>query len=250
MLGEQAAGELAEAQNRSPELCVRVNTLKAAEVDLGVPVRVDPQVPEARVLDGAARRAAPAASWRKGVIWPQSRASMLPARLLAPEPGMRVLDLCAAPGGKSGQLAALMENRGELVCVERHGGRAEALRGTLEPIRRDAARASSVADALEFADGGFDRILLDPPCTRPRRAGRQAGRPLAQDARRRPELAELQRRMLDHARGLLAPGGAARLLGVHRSGAASARAVLPGGRQTLPHVDGTDGFYIADATGV
>ena len=80
MLGEQAAGELAEAQNRSPELCVRVNTLKAAEVDLGVPVRLDPQVPEARVLEaqldvGASRELA------EGVIWPQSRASMLPARI-------------------------------------------------------------------------------------------------------------------------------------------------------------------------
>ena len=214
MLGEQAAGELAEAQNRPPELCVRVNTLKAEEVDLGVPVRLDPEVPEARVLEaqfdvGASRELA------EGLIWPQSRASMLPARLLAPEPGMRVLDLCAAPGGKSGQLAALMENRGELVCVERHPGRAKALRGTLELFGASCARVE-VADALEFADGGFDRILLDPPCSG---LGVLAGRP---DARWRrtlegaEELADLQRRMLDHARGLLAARRAACLLGLHR----------------------------------
>ena len=162
---------------------------------------------------------------------------------------MRVLDLCAAPGGKSGQLAALMENRGELVCVEQHRGRAEALRGTLELFGASCARVE-VADALVFADGGFDRILLDPPCSG---LGVLAGRP---DARWRRslegapvELAELQRRMLDHARGLLAPGG--RLVysvcTVRRD---ECEGAVPGGRQTLPHVDGTDGFYVADASGV
>jgi 16S rRNA (cytosine967-C5)-methyltransferase len=246
MLGEAGAGELAEAQNRPGELCVRVNTLKADDVDLGVPVRLDPQVPEARVLEAQFDVAA-SGELADGLIWPQSRASMLPARLLAPEPGMRVLDLCAAPGGKSGQLAALMENRGELVCVERHPGRAEALRGTLGLFGATCARVE-VADALDFADGGFDRILLDPPCSG---LGVLAGRP---DARWRrtlegaQEVADLQRRLLDQARGLLAPGG--RLVysvcTVRRD---ECEGAVAGGRQTLPHVDGTDGFYIADATG-
>jgi 16S rRNA (cytosine967-C5)-methyltransferase len=247
MLGEAGAGELAEAQNRPGELCVRVNTLRADDVDLGVPVRLDPQVPEARVLEAQFDVAA-SSELADGLIWPQSRASMLPARLLAPEPGMRVLDLCAAPGGKSGQLAALMENRGELVCVERHPGRAEALRGTLGLFGATCARVE-VADALEFADGGFDRILLDPPCSG---LGVLAGRP---DARWRrtlegaQEVADLQRRLLDHARRLLAPGG--RLVysvcTVRRD---ECEGAVAGGRQTLPHVDGTDGFYIADATGL
>src|SRR5262249_7253783 len=185
---------------------------------------------------------------RDGLIWPQSRASMLPARLLAPEPGMRVLDLCAAPGGKSGQLAALMEDRGELVCVEQHPGRAKALRGTLGVLGATCARVAT-ADALEFSESGFDRILLDPPCSG---LGVLAGRP---DARwRRPlegavELAELQRRMLDHARGLLAPGG--RLVySVCTIRRAECEGLVQGGRQTLPHVDRTDGFYVADASGV
>jgi 16S rRNA (cytosine967-C5)-methyltransferase len=242
VLGEDGAGELAEAQNRPPELCVRVNALKAEDVDLGVPVRLDPEVPEARVLL-APFDVAGSSQLADGLIWPQSRASMLPARLLAPEPGMRTLDLCAAPGGKSGQLAALMEDRGELVCVERHPGRAEALRGTLRLLGATCARVETV-DALEYREGGFDRILLDPPCSG---LGVLAGRP---DARWRrtlegaEELAGLQRALLDHARGLLAPGG--RLVysvcTVRRD---ECEGAVPGGRQTLPHVDGTDGFYIA-----
>jgi 16S rRNA (cytosine967-C5)-methyltransferase len=247
MLGEDGAGELAEAQNRPPELCVRVNTLKAVDVDLGVPVRLDPEVPEARVLlapfDVAASH-----ELAEGLIWPQSRASMLPARLLAPEPGMRTLDLCAAPGGKSGQLAALMDDRGELVCVERHPGRAEALRGTLRLLGATCARVETV-DALEYRESGFDRILLDPPCSG---LGVLAGRP---DARWRrtlegaEELAGLQRALLDHARGLLAPGG--RLVySVCTARRDECERAVPGGRQTLPHVDGTDGFYVAEAAGV
>ena len=91
MLGEGPAGELAEAQNEPPELCVRVNTLKAEEIDLGVPVRLDPQVPEARVLEaqvdvGASRELA------EGLIWPQSQgvdAPSAPARPRAGDAGAR-----------------------------------------------------------------------------------------------------------------------------------------------------------------
>jgi 16S rRNA (cytosine967-C5)-methyltransferase len=172
---------------------------------------------------------------------------MLPARMLAPEPGMRVLDLCAAPGGKAGQLAALMDDQGDLVCVERHAGRARALHATLDRFGASCARVV-VADALEFSEGTFDRILIDPPCSG---LGVLAARP---DARWRANeasaerMADGQRRMLAHAETLLAPGG--RLVysvcTIRRS---EGEGVLPGGRQTLPHRDGTDGFYVASLDG-
>ena len=63
---------------------------------------------------------------------PQSRAAMAVARALAPASGERVLDLCAAPGGKTTHLAALMGDVGEIVAVEKHPGRAEALRKTAQ----------------------------------------------------------------------------------------------------------------------
>jgi 16S rRNA (cytosine967-C5)-methyltransferase len=245
ILGGAEAEALMAAQNEPPELAVRVNTLRTASLDLGVPAHGDPELPEALVLDAPFDVAASDAL-RDGAIWPQSRGSMLAARLLAPEPGMRVLDLCSAPGGKAGQLAALLADRGRLVCVERHPGRAAALERTLQSQGVTCAEVV-VADALEFGEGGFDRILLDPPCSG---LGVLAGRPDARwrrtlaDAR---EVAALQRRMLAHARSLLGPDG--RLVySVCTIRRDECEGVVPGGRQTLPHRDGTDGFYIAVAS--
>ena len=65
--------------------------------------------------------------FERGAMMPQSRGSMLVGHVLAPEAGERVLDLCAAPGAKTTHLAALMQGRGTLVAVERHGGRSDAL---------------------------------------------------------------------------------------------------------------------------
>jgi 16S rRNA (cytosine967-C5)-methyltransferase len=242
MLGPADAEGVMIAQNEPPELSVRVNLIRAADVDLGVPVHGDPEIPEAIVIDGPFDVSA-SPELAAGLIWPQSRAAMLPARVLAPEPGMRVLDLCAAPGGKAGQLAALMGDRGRLVCVERHPGRARALHATLDRFGASCASVVS-ADVLEFSEGGFDRILLDPPCSG---LGVLAARP---DARWRTDeaaadrMADAQRRMLAHAQTLLAPGG--RLVySVCTIRRAEGAGVLPGGRQTLPHRDGTDGFYVA-----
>jgi 16S rRNA (cytosine967-C5)-methyltransferase len=244
MLGAAEADALMAAQNEPPELSIRVNTLRPGALELGVPVHGDPDLPEALVLDGPFDVAA-SRELAAGAIWPQSRGSMLAARLLAPEPGMSVLDLCSAPGGKAGQLAALMADRGRLVCVERHPGRAAALERTLASQGVTCAEVVT-ADALGFREGGFDRILLDPPCSG---LGVLAGRP---DARWRrtleaaQEVAGLQRRMLEHARGLLAPGG--RLVySVCTIRRDECEGVVAGGRQTLPHRDHTDGFYVAVA---
>jgi 16S rRNA (cytosine967-C5)-methyltransferase len=76
-----------------------------------------------------------------------------------------VLDLCAAPGGKTTHLAALMRDEGELVSVEQHPGRADALRRTCERMGVTCARVV-VGDAAAFeGDRRFDRVLADPPCS-------------------------------------------------------------------------------------
>jgi 16S rRNA (cytosine967-C5)-methyltransferase len=90
---------------------------------------------------------------------------MLVSRVLDPQPGERVLDLCAAPGAKATHLAALMDGEGEVVAVEKHARRAEALAENCRRLGASIveAREGDSKDVIERA--GFDRVLLDPPCS-------------------------------------------------------------------------------------
>ncbi|HZV75619.1 MAG TPA: 16S rRNA (cytosine(967)-C(5))-methyltransferase RsmB, partial [Conexibacter sp.] len=164
-------------------------------------------LPEGLVLDGPFDLTGNPL-WAAGALVAQSRAAMSAARLLAPEPGMRVLDLCAAPGGKATHLAALMSGAGEVVAVERHPGRAEALRRACARLRADIVRVEEADAAEPRRDAPFDAVLVDPPCSG---LGTLQGRP---DLRWRaqPEaiagLAELQLRILAAGAAALRPGGA------------------------------------------
>jgi 16S rRNA (cytosine967-C5)-methyltransferase len=210
-LGEDVARGLLRAINAPAESALRVNTLVADvdSVSAALPIRVGPApgIPEGLVLRGPFD-AQGSELWRDGAIQPQSRASMLVSRILAPLPGQRVLDLCAAPGGKTTHLAALMGDRGELVAVERHSGRAAALDRTLARMRISCARVEVADAALPRSDGSFDRVLVDPPCSG---LGTLQSRPDLR-WRARPEkvreLAALQSRILAAGADALADGGA------------------------------------------
>ena len=92
---------------------------------------------------------------------------MAPARLLAPKPGERVLDLCAAPGGKSTQLGAMMRGEGLLICNEIHPKRARILSSNIERMGLSNALVLNEhpAKLAQRFPGYFDRILVDAPCS-------------------------------------------------------------------------------------
>jgi 16S rRNA (cytosine967-C5)-methyltransferase len=205
-LGAPSARALMAANNEPAEAVLRANALKidpdALAARLPVPSRTDGDA----VILGAPFDVFGSPEFEGGLVMPQSRAAMAVARLLEPRPGERVLDLCAAPGGKTTHLAALMNNEGEVVAVERHPGRADALRRTARRMGADIVDVRT-ADAAEIQPGApFDRVLVDPPCSdlgtlasRPDARWRKAGRP--------PELARLQARILAAGAAAVRPGG-------------------------------------------
>ena len=241
--GEDEALALMRAQNEAPETVVR---LVRGEID-GEPTDV-PGAWRVRRVDEQALG--------EGRIWPQSRGSQLAGLAVGSRPGERVLDLCAAPGGKATMLA------GEVVAVELHEGRARELE---ENARRLGATNVRVvhADGLALPRelGGFDRALVDAPCSG---LGVLAGRP---DLRWRAQpLPDLQLALLRAAAERVRPGGAV-VYSVCTLNADENEAVVdaaglavddlgaewPDFRHpkrpelllTMPHRHGTSGFFVA-----
>jgi 16S rRNA (cytosine967-C5)-methyltransferase len=202
---------------------------------------------------------------------PQSRSSMLVARVVSPKAGERVLDLCAAPGAKTTHIAALMGGAGSVTAVERNERRASELADNAERLGASAVEVLTRDARQPVQPEGFDRVLLDPPCSD---LGTLQSRP---DARWRKtpeqirELAAIQADLLDSAASQVRRGGTlvystctisptenehqlmrflerhpeyvVEDLGAERpdlASAADARFL-----QLLPHRHGTDGFFIA-----
>jgi 16S rRNA (cytosine967-C5)-methyltransferase len=177
--GPEEALALMRAQNEPPETAVRdVQTGEARVVE-----RIDPDELAA------------------GKVWPQSRGSQLAGRVVGAQEGERILDLAAAPGGKTGQLAA---KAAEVVAVELHEGRARELEENMRLLGLDNVTVVN-ADARELPAelSGFDRALVDAPCSG---LGVLASRP---DLRWRARpLPDLQRGLLRVAAERVKPGGA------------------------------------------
>lgn len=137
-----------------------------------------------------------------GDWWVQDAAAALPARMLNAQPGEHVLDLCAAPGGKTLQLAA---SGAKVSALDISGPRMERV---AENLARTGLSAEIITgDALHHAGGPYDAILLDAPCSATGTIRRHADLPHARDGAEIGELITLQAQMIDAALALLKPGG-------------------------------------------
>jgi 16S rRNA (cytosine967-C5)-methyltransferase len=260
-LGAESARALMAADNEPPETALRVNLLRAdpgelveelraAGARIGPPAGPGPAPPESLVVAGPLTEQVIAAI-DQGRLVPQSRASAAVVAELDPQPGERVLDLCAGPGVKSTQIAARMENTGEVVSVELDERRAEQVRELAEHLGAGIVQVAA-RDARAGHGGGYDRVLVDPSCSD---LGTLASRP---DARWRKspeqmeELAALQREILASARRELTPGGTlvyatCTISELENEEAVAASGLEPAGEplRTRPDLDRTDGFFIA-----
>jgi 16S rRNA (cytosine967-C5)-methyltransferase len=217
-LGAETARAALAACNEPAEVAMRVNArrtdreamlaqLAEAEVEASAPEADWPlAAPETIVIAGRTGEAVPAAV-AAGELTPQSRGSAAVVEVLGPQEGDHVLDLCAGPGIKTGQIAERMGDRGEVISVELDPERAAE---TAAQATRLGLRSVTVieADGTAGALGpGFDRVLLDAPCSD---LGALASRP---DARWRKSpktigrLTEVQGALLRNAAAVLKPGG-------------------------------------------
>jgi 16S rRNA (cytosine967-C5)-methyltransferase len=183
-LGVEESLALIRAQNEPPELVVR---LVRGELD-GEPTGVAGAYRVDRVDEPALA---------EGRIWPQSRASQLAALVVASQEGERILDSCAAPGGKATMLD------GDVVAVEINPGRARELRENVKLLGAENVRVVEAdATAVPAELGDFDRAIVDAPCSG---LGVLARRP---DLRWRAQaLPDLQLALMREAVGRIKPGG-------------------------------------------
>ena len=236
-------------------IAARAGTLSAAGVYLEKPCPVD-------LLPG----------FREGSASVQDEASQLLPSLLAPASGHRVLDACAAPGGKTCHLLEAEPNIAQIIALDIEARRLDRLQENLERLKLSSARVKVIAaDATlteDWWDGEyFDRILLDAPCSATGIIRRQPDIKLLRKSADIARLCELQGRLLDRLWRCLKPGGFmvystcsilpaenSRQIAafLNRTSDAESKA-LPEhwgvlcryGRQLLPHDNSTDGFYFA-----
>lgn len=170
--GKQTAENIGMGYEKTRPVTFRANRLKgdrdmvAAFRERGICVRRIGWYPDAYVAESVREDAIRATDlYADGEIYLQSLSSMLPPLFLDPQPGESILDMTAAPGGKTTQLCALTGNRALVTACERDKVRFGRMKFNFE--RQGATRVTAIcADALALDDAfSFDKILLDAPCT-------------------------------------------------------------------------------------
>jgi 16S rRNA (cytosine967-C5)-methyltransferase len=215
--GEEETKAALLSNHHPPRVSVRVNRLK---MDRDVFIKewnatgngraeASGIAPEGVAISGGGNPAF--TPWfREGYCTIQDESSMLVARVLAPAPGMKVLDVCAAPGGKTTHLAELMKNQGHIVACDVHDHK-------LSLIRSNASRLGIDIISVRQLDGrnlpgsfqphSFDAVLLDAPCSGLGVIRRKPDLKWGKEAENIEALAQLQKELLDAAAPLLKPGG-------------------------------------------
>ena len=137
-----------------------------------------------------------------GDWWVQDAAAAFPVQILRPEKGEQILDLCAAPGGKTMQIAAAGAT---VTAVDTSESRMARVSENLS--RTGLTARTIVADAFDITEGGYDAVLLDAPCSATGTIRRHPDLPYAKDGAEFGELIGQQAALIDHALGLVKPGG-------------------------------------------
>lgn len=274
-LGLEEAEALLGLNNDQPPTCVQVNTLRFTAEDVlsalnaaGVEGAPHPWLPGCLLLAGTGdlEKLEP---FRAGAFYVQDAASRLAVMAAGPEPGMRVLDACAAPGGKSFAAALAMEDRGELVSCDLHPHKISLIEAGRDRLGLGCitAREQNARTFVQEWEGAFDLVLADVPCSG---LGIIRKKPdiRYKDPAPLADLPAVQLAILDNVSRYVRPGGTllySTCTLLRRENEETAEAFLKnhpdfapepftlpgpaeesGGMLTLwPHRHGTDGFFVA-----
>jgi len=168
--GREETENLLAINNEKPYLTLRINALKTKPEEfktllesVGLKYHQGDYLPEFFKLQNLTNITA----WEyysKGYFNIQDESAGLACRLLDVQEGQRVLDMCAAPGGKTAYISALMHSRGEVVAIDRFESRLKILQKNMTRLTVDCVR-TVVVDAIDYKDLPFDRVLVDVPCS-------------------------------------------------------------------------------------
>jgi 16S rRNA (cytosine967-C5)-methyltransferase len=169
--GRESTEKLLEANNEKPYLTLRLNQLKTKPEEFkNLLDQVNLKYRPGRYLPGFYQllNLTNITAWEyfaKGYFNIQDESTGLACRFLDVQPGMKVLDLCAAPGGKTAYLAGLMLDKGEIIAVERFESRLKIFRKNLDRLGITCVKSLAM-NGLEYeAPADFDRVLVDVPCS-------------------------------------------------------------------------------------
>lgn len=215
--GIDATTRILSHNNSRVQVALRVNTLKSTREEVvrlldsdGLATRMVEGMPHAMILPSIRGEIASLDCYQQGLFAVQEPASQMIAPLLRARPGERILDACAAPGGKTAHLAALVENKARMVAVDSSTPRLKETRSNLERLGvlcAELVSGDSTDTRFILGLGRFDRVLVDAPCSN---LGVLRHNPEVK-YRTRPEhlkeFADRQLRLLRSAAAALRPGG-------------------------------------------
>ena len=212
LMGEDEYGELEEALNGQRQYGLRVNTLKADRERF---IKASPfqLAPVPWTTDGFYISAEDAPGrhpyYHAGVYYIQEPSAMLPGQILGAQPGEKVLDLCAAPGGKTVQIAAAMKGRGLLVSNDISAERVKALVKNIElcGVRNAVVLNETPEKLVRNFPGYFDRIIIDAPCSGEGMFRKDEAAVKSWESFKCERCTQLQEPILENAHLMLKPGG-------------------------------------------
>ncbi|MEH1783517.1 MAG: 16S rRNA (cytosine(967)-C(5))-methyltransferase [Nostoc sp.] len=214
-LGLTDTEQLCEWMNQSPTIDLRINPLRTsieevetALLSAGVLVRRIPHLPQALRLIGSAGSIQKLPGFKEGWWTVQDSSAQLVGHLLDPQPGEVVIDVCAAPGGKTTHIAELMGDSGKIWACDRTSSRLRKLQENSQRLNLQSIQIYT-GDSRHFTQfqNTADRLLLDAPCSGLGTMHRHADARWRQTPESVRELSVLQQELLTHTSNFVKPGG-------------------------------------------